>query len=100
MARNVAEGLGEAGTLFREMSFSIEKTAVTAQSRALKAEYTLELAQDLKAIHGLDAEQELANILSSEILAESTVRLYVLYTQSLSLVLKTPLLTLVALTLT
>ena len=70
MARNVAEGLGEAGTLFREMSFSIEKTAVTAQSRALKAEYTLELAQDLKAIHGLDAEQELANILSSEILAE------------------------------
>jgi hypothetical protein len=52
------------------MSFSIEKTAVTAQSRALKAEYTLELAQDLKAIHGLDAEQELANILSSEILAE------------------------------
>ena len=70
MARNVAEALGEAGTLFREMSFSIEKTAVTAQSRALKAEYTLELAQDLKAIHGLDAEQELANILSSEILAE------------------------------
>ena len=70
MARNIAEGLGEAGTLFREMSFSIEKTAVTAQSRALKAEYTLELAQDLKAIHGLDAEQELANILSSEILAE------------------------------
>ena len=70
MARNTAEGLGEAGTLFREMSFSIEKTAVTAQSRALKAEYTLELAQDLKAIHGLDAEQELANILSSEILAE------------------------------
>ena len=55
MARNVAEGLGEAGTLFREMSFSIEKTAVTAESRALKAEYTLELAQDLKAIHGLDA---------------------------------------------
>jgi hypothetical protein len=52
------------------MSFSIEKTAVTAKSRALKAEYTLELAQDLKAIHGLDAEQELANILSSEILAE------------------------------
>ena len=70
MARNVAEGLGEAGTLFREMSFSIEKTSVTAKSRALKAEYTLELAQDLKAIHGLDAEQELANILSSEVLAE------------------------------
>ncbi len=56
--------------LFREMSFSIEKTSVTAKSRALKAEYTLELAQDLKAIHGLDAEQELANILSSEVLAE------------------------------
>jgi len=52
------------------MSFSIEKTSVTAQSRALKAEYTLELAQDLKAIHGLDAEQELANILTSEVLAE------------------------------
>ena len=70
MEREVAEALGESGKLFREMSFSIEKTAVTAQSRALKAEYTLELAQDLKAIHGLDAEQELANILSSEILAE------------------------------
>ncbi|MGA1433298.1 MAG: ATP-binding protein [Candidatus Nanopelagicaceae bacterium] len=70
MAREDAEALGESGKLFREMSFSIEKTAVTAKSRALKAEYTLELAQDLKAIHGLDAEQELANILSSEILAE------------------------------
>ena len=70
MAREDAEALGESGKLFREMSFSIEKTAVTAQSRALKAEYTLELAQDLKAIHGLDAEQELANLLSSEILAE------------------------------
>jgi hypothetical protein len=70
MAREDAETLGESGKLFREMSFSIEKTSVTAKSRALKAEYTLELAQDLKAIHGLDAEQELANILSSEILAE------------------------------
>ena len=70
LAREDAEALGESGKLFREMSFSIEKTSVTAQSRALKAEYTLELAQDLKAIHGLDAEQELANILSSEILAE------------------------------
>ena len=70
IAREDAEALGESGKLFREMSFSIEKTAVTAKSRALKAEYTLELAQDLKAIHGLDAEQELANILSSEILAE------------------------------
>ena len=70
MARADAEALGESSKLFREMSFSIEKTAVTAKSRALKAEYTLELAQDLKAIHGLDAEQELANLLSSEILAE------------------------------
>ena len=70
MSREDLETMGETGNLFREMSFSIEKTSVTAQSRALKAEYTLELAQDLKAIHGLDAEQELANILSSEILAE------------------------------
>ena len=70
MTRTESEQLGEAGYAFREMAFSIEKTSVTAKSRALKAEYTLELAQDLKAIHGLDAEQELANILSSEILAE------------------------------
>ena len=70
MSREDLETMGEAGNLFREMSFSIEKTSVTAKSRALKAEYTLELAQDLKAIHGLDAEQELANILSSEVLAE------------------------------
>ena len=70
LARNVAETLGSGSTLFNEMSFSIEKTSVTAKTRALKAEYTLELAQDLKAIHGLDAEQELANLLSSEILAE------------------------------
>jgi hypothetical protein len=69
-SRETLEKAGEAGNLFREMSFSIEKTSVTAKSRALRAEYTLELAQDLKAIHGLDAEQELANILSSEILAE------------------------------
>jgi hypothetical protein len=68
--RDVAETLGEDGNLFNEMSFSIEKTAVTARTRALRSEYTLELAQDLKAVHGLDAEQELANILSSEILAE------------------------------
>ncbi|MGB1835014.1 MAG: ATP-binding protein, partial [bacterium] len=53
-----------------EMGFTIEKSTVTAKSRALKAEYTMELAQDLKAIHGLDAETELANILSTEILAE------------------------------
>jgi hypothetical protein len=70
LTRENSETLGEAGNLFREMAFSIEKTSVTAKTRALKAEYTLELAQDLKAIHGLDAEQELANILSSEILAE------------------------------
>jgi hypothetical protein len=66
-----SEALGDgAGNHFREMGFSIEKVTVTAKSRALKAEYSLELAQDLKAIHGLDAEQELANILSTEVLAE------------------------------
>ena len=65
-----AEALGESGKLFNEMAFSIEKVTVTAKSRALKAEYSLELAQDLKAIHGLNAEAELANILSTEILAE------------------------------
>ena len=58
------------GSTFAEMSFSIEKVSVVAKSRALKAEYTMELAQDLKAVHGLDAEQELANILSAEVLAE------------------------------
>tara|TARA_R110000868_G_scaffold346697_1_gene607833 strand:+ start:794 stop:2074 length:1281 start_codon:yes stop_codon:yes gene_type:complete len=71
MATADAEALGDsASNSFAEMSFSIEKQTVTAKSRALKAEYTMELAQDLKAIHGLDAETELANILSSEILAE------------------------------
>ena len=66
-----AEALGDAsGNAFAEMAFSIEKTSVTAKSRALKAEYSTELAQDLKAIHGLDAETELANILSTEILQE------------------------------
>jgi len=66
-----SEALGDgAGNHFREMGFSIEKVTVTAKSRALKAEYSLELAQDLKAIHGLDAETELANILSTEVLAE------------------------------
>jgi hypothetical protein len=66
-----AEALGASGgTPFAEMAFSIEKVSVTAKSRALKAEYTTELAQDLKAVHGLDAETELANILSSEILVE------------------------------
>ena len=76
MSTNSGESLGypngsqAAGSQFAQMAFSIEKTTVTAQTRALKAEYTMELAQDLKAIHGLDAETELANILSSEILAE------------------------------
>ena len=66
-----AELLGsDSGNAFQQMAFSIEKVTVTAQSRALKAEYSLELAQDLKAIHGLDAETELSNILSTEILAE------------------------------
>jgi hypothetical protein len=66
-----SESLGDAaGNLFNEMAFSIEKVTVTAKSRALKAEYSLELAQDLKAIHGLNAEAELANLLSTEILAE------------------------------
>jgi len=60
----------EANATFAEMAFSIEKVTVTAKSRALKAEYSMELAQDLKAIHGLDAETELSNILSAEILAE------------------------------
>ena len=68
------EGLGTTGTspnsAFNEMGFTIEKATVSAKTRALKAEYSLELAQDLKAIHGLDAESELANILSTEILAE------------------------------
>ena len=66
-----AEALGSTGgSSFQEMGFTIERQTVTAKSRALKAEYSLELAQDLKAIHGLDAETELANILSTEILAE------------------------------
>ena len=63
-------GADAGGPAFQQMAFSIEKVTVTAQSRALKAEYSLELAQDLKAIHGLDAETELSNILSTEILAE------------------------------
>jgi len=66
-----AEALGtDSNTAFPEMAFTIEKVTVTANTRALKAEYTMELAQDLKAIHGLDAETELSNILSAEILAE------------------------------
>ena len=71
MRTDDAENLGQgSGDYFNEMAFSIEKVTVTAKSRALKAEYSLELAQDLKAIHGLNAEAELANILSTEILAE------------------------------
>jgi hypothetical protein len=70
MTTGDAEGLGDNTGAFNEMAFSIEKVLVEAKSRALKAEYSLELAQDLKAIHGLNAEAELANILSTEILAE------------------------------
>jgi len=71
MTTAAAESLGSVGGgAFEEMGFTIEKATVTAKSRALKAEYSLELAQDLKAIHGLDAETELANILSTEVLAE------------------------------
>jgi len=71
MATGDAENLdGTGADAFNQMAFSIEKVTVTAKSRALKAEYSLELAQDLKAIHGLNAEAELANILSTEILAE------------------------------
>ena len=71
MTTAAAEALGDSNAdSFAQMAFSIEKATVTARSRALKAEYTMELAQDLKAIHGLDAETELANILSAEILAE------------------------------
>ena len=70
MSTGQAEDLGDGSGAFNEMAFSIEKVTVTAKSRALKAEYSLELAQDLKAIHGLNAEAELANILSTEILAE------------------------------
>lgn len=71
MGTDAAEALGAAGEdAFAEMAFSIEKVTVAAKSRALKAEYTSELAQDLKAVHGLDAETELANILQSEILVE------------------------------
>jgi hypothetical protein len=69
-AQAEALGDGTTGNAFAEMAFSIDKVTVTARSRALKAEYTMELAQDLKAVHGLDAETELANILSTEILAE------------------------------
>jgi hypothetical protein len=71
MSTILGEALGDAGNnLFAEMSFTIERVTVTARTRALRAEYSLELAQDLKAVHGLDAETELSNILSTEILAD------------------------------
>jgi hypothetical protein len=70
MSKGSMESLGEPTNEFRQMGFSIEKAIVEAKGRALKAQYSIELAQDLRAIHGLDAEAELANILSSEILAE------------------------------
>ena len=71
MTTAFAEALGDSSTnAFGQMSFNIDKTTVTAKSRALKAEYTIELAQDLKAVHGLDAESELSNILSQEIMFE------------------------------
>jgi hypothetical protein len=71
LSTSIAEGLGSSGAQpFSEMGFSIEKVTVTAKTRALKAEYSLELAQDLKAVHGLDAETELSNILSAEVLSE------------------------------
>ena len=81
MLTNVGEELGESGKLnFNQMAFSIERLAVEAKTRALKAEYSTELAQDLKAVHGLDAESELANILSTEILNEINRELiYTLY---------------------
>ena len=81
MLTSTAEALGESGgKAFQEMAFSIERLAVEAKTRALKAEYTTELAQDLKAVHGLDAESELANILSTEILSEINRELiYTLY---------------------
>jgi len=71
MATSAGEALGDSGANpFAQMAFEIARTSVVAKTRALKAEYTTELAQDLKAIHGLDAETELANILSGQILAE------------------------------
>ena len=81
MTTAAAEAKGDsASNPFASMAFTIEKATVTAKSRALKAEYTIELAQDLKAIHGLDAETELANILSAEILAEINREVCLLYT--------------------
>lgn len=70
MATNAAEALGTSGDAWGEMALTIEKITATAKSRALKAQYSLEMAQDMKAVHGLDADSELANILSTEIIAE------------------------------
>lgn len=81
-------GSGDATTYFNEMGFSIEKVTVTARGRALKAEYSVEMAQDIKAIHGLNAEQELANILYLKFLLKLTVRLFVPSMVLLSKVLK------------
>jgi len=90
MATSVAELLGsDAGDPFKEMGFEIEKVTVEAKSRALKAQYSVELSQDLKQIHGLDAETELAAILSSEILAEINREVFVPLSRSPSLVLLT-----------
>ena len=84
---------------FRQMGFSIEKVVVEARGRALKAQYSMELAQDLRAIHGLDAEAELANILSSEILAEINREVIrTVYRTALSPVLRTTSTLLVSLT--
>lgn len=79
MATSTAEALGTTGsTDFNEMSFSIEKVTVEAKSRGLRAKYSHEMAQDLKRMHGLDAQQELANILSTEILQEQNRELLVM----------------------
>jgi len=83
------EALGSGASLagaFNQMAFSIERTSVTAKTRALKAEYSIELAQDMKSVHGLDAEAELSNILSAEILAEINLKLSVQSTQLLKTV--------------
>ena len=95
MRTDDAEDLGDGAGAFNEMAFSIEKVTVTAKSRALKAEYSLELAQDLKAIHGLNAEAELANILPPKSLRKSTAKSSVPSITLLSLVLVQTLLTLV-----
>jgi hypothetical protein len=67
---NIGETLGTAGNEFSDMGFTIEKSSVEAKTRGLKAEYTMEMAQDLKNIHGLDADSEIASILQTEVLAE------------------------------